>query len=173
MRNTLVMCFPGYQPASSLLVVLICCCYGENKSISHGYQPVPRSGSAIEIQDQVLKIPSKNCEKRISALSFRGFLVEGMSRFKLACIFLLSCTLILTRENNMGRKVYDLFTFPKMTKYIINIEVGRSTLQGVVERCCNHKTCWLSKTQFNKDSCTSERGGLETVTTTGSGEESW
>lgn len=34
----------------------------------------------------------------------------------------------------MGRKVYDLFTFTKMTKHIINIEIGRSTLQGVMER---------------------------------------
>lgn len=38
---------------SPLLVVLICCCHGENKSISHGSRPVPSFGSAIEIQEQV------------------------------------------------------------------------------------------------------------------------
>lgn len=38
---------------SPLLLVLICCCHGENKSISHGSRPVPSFGSAIEIQEQV------------------------------------------------------------------------------------------------------------------------
>lgn len=48
---------------SPLLVVLICCCHGENKSISHGSGPVPSSGSAIEIQEQVLGISSRNGEQ--------------------------------------------------------------------------------------------------------------
>lgn len=72
---TVVVCFPGYQPAFSWLVVSICRCYGENKSISHGYQPVPRLGSAIEIQDQVFKIPSKNCGDEDFNMSFREFLI--------------------------------------------------------------------------------------------------
>lgn len=57
--------FPAQGRPSVLLVVLICCCHGENKSISHGSQPVPRSGSATEIQEQTLRISTRNRQERV------------------------------------------------------------------------------------------------------------
>lgn len=104
--------FPGVQPAFSLLVV-ICCCYGENKSISHGYQPVPCSGSAPEIQDQVLNYdPKQESEKRIWIWSLREFFMVDRRGSILHAFSLLE-----------GRHI-DLFTFFKRTKCIMNREVG-------------------------------------------------
>lgn len=93
------------QPAFTLLVVLICCCHGENKSISHGSQPVPSSGSAIEIQEQVLWISSRNGERATWILSASKFLLQkelGQSDTHLSLPFFLHS--LISNEKKCGKK---------------------------------------------------------------------